>query len=71
MHEKMHCCYEKQQNKVSVIENLARATAKVMETILKNNKIDQNKVSIVIEKKEVDDRLFEPQQNKISVMKNA
>jgi len=50
MREKMHFSFKQQQNKVSVIENFARATAKVMEAIQKNNTVEQNKVSVVIEK---------------------
>jgi hypothetical protein len=54
MREKMHYYFEEQQNKVSLMENLARATAKVMDVIQK--RVEQNKVSVVNEKVMVDSR---------------
>ena len=36
------------------MENVARETAKVIEVIQKNNRVEQNKVSVVFEKKVVE-----------------
>ena len=56
MREKMHFYFEQQQNKVSEMEN-ARVAAVKVEAVAEqeNNKLEQDKVSVVIEKKELTD----------------
>ena len=56
MREKMHFYFEQQQNKVSEMEN-ARVAAVKVEAVVEqeNNKLEQEKVSVVIEKKELVD----------------
>jgi hypothetical protein len=56
LRERMHHYFEQQQNKVSAVENLARATPKAIEARQINNKVEQNKVSVVIGKGMVENK---------------